>query len=216
VVVYGSKLKKCCPIKREETKTDQNGEFRVNNPGAVIHVWKEHFGPRSLVVRSETSELRITMEPATDDLRVPQCRKPARDARYIGWGPRGLQFPVPRRAVKVSGGEPDVDYVRYIIQPTAGASHMELWFGPYAMNFDPEDGLVVGSSDFAQRNVVNAGNEFLGMDSWGHLSSGTGWRHTSIIGEGGATYEDANAEETELYDQTINSLCTRPLPPSKH
>jgi hypothetical protein len=212
VMVYGSMSKNCCPFKREQTTTDEEGQFRLEHPGAVIHFWKDNLQPQALVVGPGTSEVRMTMEPSTESLVVPACGKPGPGQKQIGWGKYGLRFRVPKRAVKILGGKTNTDYVRYVIKPKTGEAHLELWFGPYAMESDPDNDLVINSVNFAQRNVVDANGGVAGKDSWGNLRSEGSWRQTAVSTQGGSIYRNARPQDATLFDQIVNSICLVPYP----
>jgi hypothetical protein len=212
VMVYGSMAKTCCPFKREQTTTNKEGQFRLEHPGAVIHFSKDNLQPQAFVVQPGTSGLRIALEPSTGSVVVPVCGKPGPGQKQIGWGKYGLQFNVPERAGKILGGKPDVDYVRYVIKPKTGEAYLELWFGPCAMDTDPGDDQFINSVDFAQRNVDAANGGVAGMDSWGHLRSGTSWRQTAVVGQGGSRYRNARPQDASLFDQVVNSICEVPYP----
>jgi len=208
--VYGSLSKACCPFKREQTTTDKEGRFRLEHPGAVIHFSAQSFQPQTFVIKPGRLEVRATMPDSIDRLEMPWCKKPEPSFKQIGWGQYGLQFSVPTRATNILGGKPDVDYVRYLVKAKTSKATLELWFGPYAMNMDPDDELIIDSAAFAERNVLNAKREVIGKDSWGHLPDGTAWRQTAVIAEGGARYRNASPENVELFDQVINSICDIP------
>jgi hypothetical protein len=211
VVVYGSIGKTCCPYKRQEVTTNEKGEFLLGQPGAVIHFWKANLQPLAFVVRQEMSNVRIIMTLAENNLIVPTCSQPGLNQKQIGWGKDGLHFTAPKVGVQVLGGQPDVDYVRFIIKPKKGKSFLELWFGPYAFSSEPDDERFIESIDFTQRYLVSPNGEAMGKDSWGHLKNGLSWRHTGSLGSG-ATFRNANKEEAQLFDQIINSICTGPDP----
>jgi hypothetical protein len=211
VSVYGSVGKHCCPSQREEVTTDEKGEFLLEHPGAVIHFSKANLQPLVFVVKPRTSQVRIVMTLAENDLTVPTCSQPGSSQKQIGWGQYGLHFTVPKDGMNVLGGKPDVDYVRYVIKPNKGESYLELWFGPYAFSTEPDDEQFVESVGFSQRNLVSLNGEAMGKDSWGQLKRGLSWRHTGGLGSG-ATYRNANKEEAHLFDQIINSICTVPYP----
>jgi hypothetical protein len=118
---------------------------------------------------------------------------------------------VPKDGMKSLGGNPDVDYVRYVIRPNKGASYLNLWFGPYSISTEPDDQQFVESVDFSQRNLASVKGGVIGMDSWGRLSSGLSWRHTAAFGSG-AVYRNADKESAALFDQIINSICTVDYP----
>jgi hypothetical protein len=210
VTVHGSNMT-CCPAEFENTTTDKDGRFHLEHPGAIIHLEKENLEPLALVVAPGTSEVRATMEPADGDVALPTCGAFGPRQKRIGWGNYGLQFEVPERNVKISGGEPDVDYVVYVVKAKGSSAHLELWFGPYAMDLDPEDELFIKSVNFTQRNLTNS-RGVIGRDSSGHLRSGGSWRQIAVVGEGGARYRDASPEEAVLFDQVINSICQIPYP----
>ncbi len=212
VKVYGSMSKSCCPFKREQTTTDKEGQFRLEHPGAVIHFWKESLQPQALVLKGGTSEIRIAMVAPADSLIVRACGKASPGQQQIGWGKYGLRFEVPTRAVKILGGKPDVDYVRYVIKPKSGEAFLELWFGPYAINTDPDDDMFINSAKFGQRNIVTADGEVVGKDSWGELAGGAMWRQTAVVAEGGSVYRSANPQAADLFNQFVDSICQVPYP----
>jgi hypothetical protein len=211
VVVNGSVWKRCCPYQQEKATTDGKGEFHLKHPGAVIHFSKAKMKPLAFVVTPGTSQVRIVMTLAENDLTVPTCAQPEPGQKLIGWGKYGLQFAVPKDGMQVLGGEPDVDYVRYVVKPHKGESYLELWFGPYSMATEPDDEQFVESANFSQRNLVSVKGEVIGMDSWGQLNSGLSWRHTGAFGSG-AIYRNVSQEAAPLFDQIINSICKVPAP----
>jgi hypothetical protein len=207
VLVYGSVWKRCCPYQQDRVTTDGKGEFRLEHPATVVHFTKANLQPLTFVVKPGTAQIRIVMTLAENVLTVPTCGQPESNQKQIGWGKYGLHFTVPKDGVKILGGEPDVDYVRYIIKPNKGESYLDLWFGPYSISTEPDDQQFVESVDFFQRNLTSVKGEVIGMDSWGRPSSALSWRHTAAFGSG-AVYRNADKESAALFDQIINSICT--------
>jgi hypothetical protein len=216
VAVVGSIWKDCCPAQRDKVNSDGRGDFRIEHPGAVLHFIKDGFEPQAIVVKPGISHLRVILDPSSNDWMIPVCGKAEHGFRRIGWGKYGIKFPFPIHRMKVKGGKPDIDYVRYVLQPKKGISYMELWFGPYAISTDPDDGLFKASSAFSQRNIGNtsANDAFFGVDSWGHLKSGGNWRQAAIAGMGGAVYRDARPQDAAIFDGIINLMCYVPYPRS--
>jgi hypothetical protein len=210
VTVYSDK--KCCPIQHEEAATNEEGEFRVEHPGTVIHFLKENLQPRTLVVGPRGSDIRVTMSPTSKGLKVPLCGPPEGSQKRFSRGKYGVQFNVPSHGVKIQAGLPDADYVRYVLTPKGGKSNLILWFGSFAWSPEPDDELFVNSTDFDQRSLVAPNGRLVGEDSWGHLRNGGIWRHTAIFGEGQANYRDASSEETSLFNRIIDSVCAVPYP----
>jgi hypothetical protein len=212
VTVYGSMSKACCPFKREQTTTDQNGQFRIEHPGAVIHFSNEKLKPKALVIASDKAPIQVILEPSADGLIVPRCGRRDSGQKRIGWGKYGIQFNVAKHSVKILGGKPDVDYVTYLVKTKTGEEHLELWFGPYAMDELPNDDQFITSDKFAQRDVVNSDGGLLGMDSWGQEHSGKQWRQMAIVGQAGARYSNITAERASIFDAIVNSACEVPYP----
>lgn len=195
----------CWPLQQDEATTDSDGGFLLRRPGAVVHLSKPGFRPVSYVVRPDVPSVRIVMPPAEELLDVRSCAQPGSEHKSIGWGKYGLHFSVPKRAVKILGGEPDVDCVRYVTKPKGARSYLELWFGPYAMNPEPDDDQFIESANFVQRDVVR-NNSVVGLDSWGETSTGGSWRQTSVFLEG-ARYRNADKDSALLFNKIIDSLC---------
>jgi hypothetical protein len=90
----------------------------LEHPGAVAHLTKTNLQHLALVVKPGATQIRIVMRPAERALTVSACGQPESNQKQIGWGKYGLHFTVPKDGMKILGGEPDVDYVRYVIKPT--------------------------------------------------------------------------------------------------
>ena len=212
VKVYGSELKSCCPITRDETKTNERGEFVLQHPGAVVHFQKEHFEPAALVVKPDENGVRIVLRGAAGDMIVASCGKSGHGERQIKWGKHGSpRWTVHKHDVIIRGGKTDVDYVRYVVKSRSGKSFLELWVGVNGYAPDPTDELFTGSLEFAQRNLVNPAGRFVGMESWGRSRDDGRWRWTSAF-YALATYHSASPQDAQLFDGIINSMCTVPRP----
>lgn len=211
VAVYGSVWKLCCPREQDKAKTNEKGEFVLEHPGVVVHFFKPDMLPLTFVVKTGTTKARIVMNVDKNSLTVPACASADAHHKQIGWGKYGLHFAVPKEGVKILGGEPDVDYVRYVIKRDNSESYLSLWFGPYSMSPDPDDQQFVDSVNFSQRNLTSTKGELIGIDSWGQLSSGLHWRHTGAFASG-AIYQNADRDSAALFDQIINSICSIAYP----
>src|SRR5260370_2054166 len=154
---------------------------------------------------------QVKPENSPDAMVVSACIAPRPHLRRVGWGEFGLHFDVPTRETKILGGKSDVDYVRYIIKPKAGQGYLEVWFGPYAMNPNPEKELLANSVSSQKRSVVSANGEQIGTDNSGKLQTGEVWRHTFFMSGGmeGARYKTAG-ENVILFDRIINTACYIP------
>lgn len=208
VSVSESLSKTCCPFKREQATSDEKGFFRLEQPGAVVHFYKEGFEPQAMVVPDGAMELHPILLDASNDLIAPPCKSHRPGMKQIG----GLvRFDIPRRGVKVLGGKTDVDYVRYVIKPRNGSAYLELWFGPYAMGIEPHDEDFVNSVDFSQRQIVAPSLGALGTDSWGTRRDQEKWRQTVVVGEGGSRYRAKRPGDIALFDQIVDSICMTPF-----
>lgn len=143
--------------------------------------------------------------------REATCTKPAKHDRRIGWGKYGLHYDVPKSGVKILGGKPDVDYVKYVIRPKASKGWLTLWFGPYAMSSKPSEDLITGSSELSQRNVLAQNGALAGLDTSGVLKNGEHWRQTAFGGSG-SLYQASRRSDKTLFDRIVNSMCEVPYP----
>ena len=209
VKVYGSQI--CCPAKREQGVTDDNGRFTLQHPGRVIHFYGEGIKPQAVVLDDFTKPIHVVLSPSSGNFLLPICGNLADGEKRIGWGDRGPQFIVKIREVNVKLGKPDVDYVVHSIKRKGGDESLALWFGPYAANLQPDDELFISSVSFTQREIV-ADRETVGLDSRGELRGGGEWRHTAVLGQGAAIYRNANPRDREFFDQIIDSICEVPYP----
>ena len=217
VIVSGSEWK-CCPVQRDNVKTDDSGSFRIEHPGTVLHfVPGDSFQPQSLVVPPGMSTLNVTLDPAASSLSVALCGQTQHGFERIGWGMYGLQFDVPQRDVRLTRGKADVDYVVHTVKAKRGDGRVEFWFGPYAMTPTPDDEQFIESETFAVRTVVRppglvpGSDGVVGADFWGRLPNGNRWRQVAI-GLEGARYRDVAPENADLFDRIVNSACWIPYP----
>jgi hypothetical protein len=210
VLVYGSMSTTCCPFKREQTTTNSEGYFRLEQPGRVVHFSQSGLQPKTIVLGEQLSEIQVAMDSATNSLVMPICEEPASGHKRIGWGNYGLQFSVSTHEAKILGGKPVADYVRYAIKPRGSKAYLELWFGVYATESDADDDQFIDSVEFAERNVVFSDGSIVGKDSSGRLRNGRSWRHAAVLGQGAAIYRDATQEDAKVFDQIISSICNVP------
>jgi len=143
--------------------------------------------------------------------RIPACGKPVKGQSLIGWGKYGLFFSVPKRGVKISGGKPDVDYVKFVIKATNHEAALALWFGGMAFHPDPPGETRRSSASFTQTKLLNMDGTEIGLDSRGRKRDTSIWRWFGVWAEG-AEYENASAEDAALFDKIIDSACLIPNP----
>jgi hypothetical protein len=209
VSVTGSRSKTCCPFKSDSTYTDATGAFHLEHPGGVVHFFDKAHEPQILIVKPEVAKVEITLASPSNDLVMPNCTKPDRSQREIGWGKYGLHFFVPRKGMNVSGGKSDADYTVFFVRSRTSPVQLQLWFGAYAMGLDPEDEVLINSATFSQKRILNAEGELVGTDSRGQLQDGLTWRQTAA-GFQGAKYRAARRDDAELFDRIIGSVCWMP------
>ncbi len=213
VLVYGSESKKCCPFKREQTRTDASGRFTLKDPGAVVHFAVAKFLFKAWIVQPNVGESLFVLEPETEATTffVPACKNPVPGVRRIPGGKYGVQFDVPKKDIILSGGKMDVDYRRFLLKPNTGSSYLELWFGPYAFSGDPGDDILLDSISFTGRRVSVVDGKGWGNDFTGQLHSGELWRHTYLGPGDGARYK-ASPAAAPLFDKIVNSACMPTFP----
>jgi hypothetical protein len=210
VQVWGSAWKQCCPVEYEHMASGQDGTFQLSHSVPIIYFTKDGLQPVTVVTRRLTN-FHVTMQVATNSMILRPCIPATGGQRQIPSGKYGLHFTVVKREVKILGGKPDVDYVKYVIKSKEknSKSWLELWFGPYAMPGEPDEDQFLHSADFSQRNVTFPDGAPIGIDTSGHMSDGTSWRQMGGVLGSGARYI-ASANEANLFDKIINSACLTP------
>jgi hypothetical protein len=193
----------------QATQTDAKGQFQISAGVAVLRFVKDKFQPTFLVVNPGMADLKVTLRPSTNDMKVPACSLPAPHASRME-GMHGLFFDLPSGEVDVSGGT-DVDYSVYVVKPRRGSGALHFWFGVYAMSIEPDDDRFIDSIRVRQRNVLNPKGQTIGLDSSGKLASGEVWRKMCILAEG-AEYQSPSRDVT-LFDRIIDSACLDPQSP---
>jgi hypothetical protein len=144
-------------------------------------------------------------------IRIPACGSAVKGQSSIGWGKYGLFFSVPKQGVKVLGGQPDVDYIKFVIKPKKHNAALILWFGPMAFHPDPPAETTRSSDTFTQNKLLNPDGDEIGLDSKGTIRNKGRWRWFGVLAEGGE-YENVLPEDAALFDQILDSACLIPYP----
>jgi hypothetical protein len=153
----------------------------------------------------------IGQEQPTAQMRLPQCGKLSAGQRWISWGRYGLKFQAPKRGVKILGGKPDVDYVKFLIRPVQGDAVLVLWFGGMAFSPQPKGEQVQHSVTSSQATVIASDGTEIGLDSRGQNPDTTAWRHFGVRTEG-AEYDHAPERDAALFNNIIETACLAPYP----
>ena len=198
----------CCPAQFASAISDEHGRFELEHIGSVLHIERDGFEPQSVVTKGPDANLELRIRHETEKNRLPKCRTTGQGDKLLG---RRVRFLVPERGVHVDRGE-DVDYVNYGIRVKRKGASLVLWFGATAFNPEPDDDLLISSSEFSQKNIYGLDGNLLGMDSRGRNVAGTR-RHTRGLGAD-ATYSNASPEESAVFDGIIDSMCV-PSPDEK-
>lgn len=204
----------CCPGKWDKSSTDVVGDFRLANPGSAIHLHKEGFAPKAVVVKTGGPPIQIILSKENGVLTIPTCKPSPRGYKRVGFS--HIRFDLPKHKVQIRGGKWDVDYVRYVVKLTNKGSALELWFGPYATSTEPDDKDFINSTDFTQREAILAGEGGGGTDSVGRTANGNRWRKLAFVSAGGALYRDASPQDAEVYNRIMDSACFIPFDESHH
>jgi len=152
----------------------------------------------------------LAQEAPLASTRIPACVG-SKGQKLIGWGKYGLFFSVPKRGVKILGGKPDVDYVKFIIKPDKHEAALVLWFGGMAFHPDPPGETIRASASLTQTKLLNLEGREIGLDSKGKKHDQSSWRWFGILAEGGE-YESASPEDAALFDRILDSACLIPYP----
>jgi hypothetical protein len=153
----------------------------------------------------------VAQDALARNTRIPACGGLPKDHALIGWGKYGLFFSVPKHAVKLLGGKPDVDYVKFVIKPNKHEAALVLWFGPMAFHPDPPAETTRSSDTFTQSKLLNPDGEEIGLDSKGTKRDKGSWRWFGVWTEGGE-YENASPGDAALFDRILDSACLIPYP----
>lgn len=150
----------------------------------------------------------LAQEAPPAGTRIPACVR-SKGQKLIGWGKYGLFFSVPKRGVKILGGKPDVDYVKFIVKPEKHDAALVLWFGGMAFHPDPPGDTIRISATLTQTKLLSLDGHEIGLDSKGKKHDQSSWRWFGVYSEGGK-YENASTEDAELFDQILDSACLIP------
>lgn len=198
--------------------TGPDGHFRLAASTSVLHVQRDGYQPRTLLVNPPQTGMRIRIRPVSFapaaaaiviQSCVPLSREAQRTARLLGPADSPFLFTVPRHHLRVTelGG---VNLDEFVLQPRHSYAQLTLWFGPRALPLVPEDRFFLQSAAFSQRAILMSGaTRTLGIDSYGTFPGGGRWRHFSTV-NAGATYAQAGSSAAQLFDAVIESLCAAP------
>jgi hypothetical protein len=190
--------------------TNAEGRFNLTNvpsKDSLVYFQKEGFRPKTLVVKTQTSSLKVVLE---DDRKtawfVPACS--AADAKN-SHGNSWLRFSWPKNA-KVRRIQ-DVDYVEYIVRLAKDLGSLELWFGPVVGPGRTVEDFILRSATFEERSIRSKSGRMIGYDQRGKTPDGMVWRSADFFGfSASAIYESISEEKATAYDRIIDSVCQPP------
>jgi len=190
-----------------DATTDAEGRFDLPNTShkdALIFFQKEGFRPKTLIVRTQTSTVKVTLE---DDRKtawyIPSCLAGNANTSPDGYE---LRFRLPENATlrKLK----DIDYQAYLVSFKSDRQPLELWWGPLVMGGRSIQDLMLGSASFEERSIHSNSGEIIGYDQRGSTRDGLSWRSADFSALfGSAKYQGISEEATLAYDRVIDSAC---------
>jgi hypothetical protein len=193
--------------------TDADGRFDLllqSEKEQVIYFQKEGFRPKAVVIKSESSMLKVVLE---DDRKtawfVPVCA--LKDTKT---SPKGyeLSFLLPKGASTKK--LKDIDYHQYLVTFRNRTAPLQLWWGGLVQPGQLISDLILRSANFEERSIRSKSGEYWGCDRQGKSQDGMHWRAAGFAGlSGAATYEDVTDEIAKAYDRIIDSACQADISP---
>jgi hypothetical protein len=191
----------------KDATTDAEGRFELPDlpsKDSVVYFQKEGFRPKSLIVKTQTSTVKVVLE---DDRKtawfITACL-----ARDIKGSPEGaqLEFLLPKNA-KVRRIK-DIDYQEYVVSLVKGSKPLQLWYGPLVSPGWTVSELTLRSASFEERSIHSKSGQLIGYDRRGKTQDGMVWRSADFPGlSASAIYEAVSGEEAATYDRIIDSAC---------
>jgi hypothetical protein len=185
-----------------DATTDADGRFDLSNAphnDALIFFQKEGFRPKTLIVRAQTSTVKVVLE---DDRKT---------AWYVPWyladnanaSPDGyeLKFRLPEAAKlrKVK----DIDYQEYLVSFQQDKRPLELLWGPLVMGGQSIQDLMLRSASFEERSIHSSSGEVIGYDQRGTTRDGSSWRSVDFSALSGSAKYEGIPEEVPTTGSSI-------------
>lgn len=192
------------PPQRQETKTDEKGEFEFTEAGQLLRFESPSFRPVAKYVEPGIGTVLVKLEGSKrSDWMIPLCDDVRDVAGRIGFSAR---FALP------SGWEftlKDEDGLHaYFIYPhghEAVEAELTIFSNPEQGEYEPEG--FADSKSSQQRWVKDGAGKVIGIDARGALKTGDRWRTAVLLGHDSIGYTVRPGRSVGSMNQVIDSAC---------
>jgi hypothetical protein len=194
------------PSERQQTITDEKGNFEFSNSGQLLRFENSSYRPLALPVKPGGAQVRVKLEDAKrSDWITPSCGEMKDIASRIGFS---ALFTLP--SIMESDLSNDDDSRSYFVFPHGGGSADAELIISTSTDETAEQSDSVDSKWSEQRWVKDSAGAVVGTDAWGRSKHGERWRKTIFWRRDFVGYDQHGLHTRtpiSVLDAIINSAC---------
>jgi len=194
------------PPERQQTITDEKGEFEFSNSGQMLRFENPSYRPIALPVEPGGAQIRLKLEDAKrSDWSIPSCREMKNAVSRIGFS--ALFAVSSTMESDLSNG--DVSRTYFVFPHGSGPAEAELIISDN-VDLTEEQSSSVDSVWSEQRWIKDKTGTTIGIDARGQSKHGGRWRAAIFSSREFAGYRRLglrNASPISTLDAIIDSAC---------
>jgi hypothetical protein len=192
------------PPQRQESVTDEHGQFRFTNSGQLLRFEDPQYRPVALPIEPGGAAVSVRLQEARrSDWTIPPCSERNGNSKLIGFAVR----------YEIS---PGMDYQRNDEKGEIPSSYFVFPSGGEPLN--PElaifregavipDDAYLGARWSEQRWIRDQDGKIVGRDSRGRSKNGERWRTAIFFENDSAVYRIKTGARTAVIDKIVDSAC---------
>lgn len=191
------------PPQRQQTTTNDKGEFEFYNSGQILRFGNPEYRPVALFVETTVSPIDVKLEDAKrTNWVVRACTQTGAREKRVGFS---VLFTLPK-TIKYKR----VDFGwrhSYSVFPNGKESYVGLIISHHNDDRAAEHISSVGYGQTEQRWFTDSTGAIVGIESWGHERDGTLWQNALFWTGDNARYNQESANDATALDRIIESAC---------
>lgn len=188
------------PPERQQTVTNEKGEFAFSNSGQQLRFENPNFRPLALTVEPGGAPIQVRLQDSKQsDWVIPACSEPS-SSRHIGFS---VLFALPK-ALKSSPENNNADLFIYPRGKEDISADLFISRSADEIRYGSDS---IGSERFEERWIKDTSGNVVGMDAWARRNRREHWRRAVFLHHDSASYWLQHGERPNALDKVIDSAC---------
>ena len=192
------------PPQRQESVTDEHGQFRFTNSGQLLRFEDPQYRPVALPIEPGGAAVSVRLQEARrSDWAIPRCSERNGNSKLIGFA---VHYEIPQGMDYQRNDEHGEVHPSYYVFPSGGEP-----LNPELAIF--REGAVIPDDAYLearwseQRWIRDQDGKIVGRDSRGRSKNGERWRTAIFFENDSAVYRIKTGARTAVIDKIVDSAC---------